>query len=78
LAFRLLAGALAVGVVGALASACRGGEQAEEDGGVQAGEGRIVFDSFRGDNWNIYVIGADGAGEGRLTSDAAWDSQPAW
>jgi Tol biopolymer transport system component len=38
---------------------------------------RLAFQSFRYDNWDIYLAHPSGAGEVRLTSDTAIDSYPA-
>ena len=40
--------------------------------------GRIVFDSNRDGNGNIYVVNADGTGLHRVTSHPEWDLSPAW
>lgn len=39
---------------------------------------KIVFQSQVGKNFDVYVVGADGKGLRRLTTDAANDSYPAW
>ncbi len=39
---------------------------------------KIAFMSRREDNWDIYVINADGSNLQRLTSDPAQDGLPAW
>lgn len=39
---------------------------------------RIVFESNRDSNYEIYVMNADGTGETRLTNNSASDSDPTW
>jgi Tol biopolymer transport system component len=41
-------------------------------------DGRLVFQSNRDDNWELYVINADGSGLRRLTDDDAADGEPRW
>ena len=38
----------------------------------------IAFDSYRDDNWEIYVMGSDGSNPRRLTNHEASDSSPSW
>jgi dipeptidyl aminopeptidase/acylaminoacyl peptidase len=45
---------------------------------VQAGLGRIVFQSDRDGNQEIYSMNADGSGVLRLTNDPAFDGDAAW
>lgn len=52
-----------------LLMACGGGESAAD---------RIVFQSDRDGNPEIYVMNADGSGLTRLTDDPANDLSPAW
>ena len=40
--------------------------------------GKIVFDSNRGGNIDIFAMNADGSNETRLTTDPATDSSPVW
>jgi dipeptidyl aminopeptidase/acylaminoacyl peptidase len=50
-----------------------------EQQGVRVGDGpRIVFDSNRGGNDDIYVANSDGSGVTRLTTDAGVDHDPAF
>jgi TolB protein len=39
---------------------------------------RVVFMSRREENWDIYIVNADGSGLERLTDDEANDGLPAW
>ncbi len=39
---------------------------------------RIVFDSYRDGNWEIYVMNPDGSGQTRLTDNPAYDREPSW
>jgi Tol biopolymer transport system component len=39
---------------------------------------RIVFESDRTGDWEIYVMNADGSGQANLTNNSATDLQPAW
>ena len=57
-------------LVCAALSGCGGG------GGVAPRPGRIVFDSGRDGNWEIYVMNADGSGQTRLTNNTAPDWKP--
>jgi TolB protein len=43
-----------------------------------AADGRIVFDSSRGNNVDIYTMDGDGSDVRRVTTDAEWDMEPAW
>jgi TolB protein len=56
------------------------GEWHDEDPQWSPDGGRIAFASTRGarDNWDIYVMEADGSGVQRLTDHAAPDQDPAW
>ena len=40
--------------------------------------GRIAFSSDRGENWDIYVMNADGSDVRRLTHNPATDGAPSW
>jgi Tol biopolymer transport system component len=40
--------------------------------------GKIVFQSTRDGNSEIYVMNADGSGQTRLTNNSAWDATPTW
>jgi Tol biopolymer transport system component len=40
--------------------------------------GRIAFDSYRDDNWEVYVMNADGSGLVNLTNNPADDGDPTW
>jgi len=42
------------------------------------GNGKIVFQTNRDGNYEIYTMNADGTGQTRLTNNAAEDSAPAW
>ncbi len=53
-------------------------EDAEPAWSPDLGTGAIAFQSRRAGNTDIYVVGAGGGGEQRLTRGAAEDSQPAW
>src|SRR5262245_35677477 len=39
---------------------------------------QIVFASRRANNWDLYMIGANGTGLRRLTDDPAYDGDPSW
>jgi Tol biopolymer transport system component len=39
---------------------------------------KIAFTSYQDENWEVYVIDADGTNQTRLTNDPAADTQPAW
>ncbi|HWQ12936.1 MAG TPA: hypothetical protein VNL77_09050, partial [Roseiflexaceae bacterium] len=39
---------------------------------------QIVFASRRADNWDLYLMRADGSGLRRLTDHPAYDGEPAW
>ena len=39
---------------------------------------RIVFDSYRDGNWEIYVMNPDGSGQTRLTKSPRFDREPSW
>lgn len=39
---------------------------------------KIVFQSNRDGQYEIYVMNTDGTGQTRLTNNAAWDTAPAW
>ena len=39
---------------------------------------RIVFQSNRGGQWDLWTISSDGGPPARLTNDAAFDYQPSW
>jgi len=39
---------------------------------------RIVYESARGDNFEIYVMNDDGTGEANLTNHPAYDGMPSW
>jgi hypothetical protein len=39
---------------------------------------RILFQSKRDGNWEIYSMNADGTGQTRLTDDPAGDGAPDW
>jgi len=39
---------------------------------------RIVFDSRRGGDWDIFVMDADGSNERQLTRSEGVNSRPAW
>lgn len=41
-------------------------------------DGRIVFQSNRDGNWEIYVMDADGRNQKRLTNEPATDERPSW
>ena len=45
---------------------------------ASAENGKIAFTSFRDGNGEIYVMNADGTGQARLTSNPAYDGEPAW
>jgi Tol biopolymer transport system component len=44
----------------------------------QTDQGRIVFQSYRNGNWEIYVMNADGSGQTNLTNHSADDVDPSW
>jgi Tol biopolymer transport system component len=46
--------------------------------GALAADGRIVFNASRGNNVDIYTMDGDGSDVRRLTTDANWDTEPAW
>jgi Tol biopolymer transport system component len=43
-----------------------------------APDGRLVFQSNRDDNWELYTMRGDGSGLRRLTDDDADDGEPRW
>ena len=45
---------------------------------ASSGGGRIAFQAFRGGNWEIFVMDADGSNERQLTNNSSWDYEPAW
>jgi Tol biopolymer transport system component/subtilisin family serine protease len=46
--------------------------------GINNINGKIAFQSYRNDNFDIYIINEDGSGEARLTTDGASDVDPHW
>ncbi len=48
------------------------------DEGEGEGEGKIVFESTRDGNREIYVMNADGSKQTRLTNNPALDAGPSW
>src|SRR2546425_3331127 len=40
--------------------------------------GKIVFETERDDNWEVYVMNADGSGQTNLTNNPAFDAEPSW
>ncbi|RLC75988.1 MAG: hypothetical protein DRJ03_29405 [Chloroflexi bacterium] len=38
----------------------------------------IVFDSYRDDNWEVYIVGENGSNPVNLTNNPAGDGDPAW
>ena len=60
-------------------SAYRGGKRfVVVSGGEEERLAQIAFASLRDENWEIYVMNADGSGETRLTDDPGNDVAPAW
>ena len=54
-------------------------DQADRDGdgiGDVCEAARIVFDSKRDGNWDVYIMNADGTGQTRLTDNSAYDAEP--
>lgn len=57
---------------GFISRACRPYHAHTNDGS------RMAFVSDRDGNFEIYVMGADGSGQARLTDNPADDIEPAW
>jgi TolB protein len=54
-------------------------DSAPDRGPAWSPDGRqIAFASRRGDNWDLYLMRADGGDLRRLTDDPAYDGEPAW
>jgi Tol biopolymer transport system component len=77
-ALRVRRSVLTTGVVVACFVAIFGGRLARANAGTAAANGKIVFTTTRDGNFEIYVMNADGTGQGRLTDNAADDYNPAW
>ncbi len=43
---------------------------------IKVAESRIVFDSLRDNNYEIYIMNGDGSGQSNLTNNAAQDFNP--
>ena len=40
--------------------------------------GKIVFDSLRDGNWDIYVMDADGSNQTNISNNSSTDTGPSW
>ena len=49
-----------------------------EFGSLSPDGSKIAFQSYHDDNWEIYIMNADGTEQQRLTNNNVKDSEPAW
>ena len=50
----------------------------EQNNTLDVGNDKIVFASYRDENWEIYTMNADGSEQTRLTNNELDDKNPDW